>query len=502
MKDQLMSNNITMMQYFEWYLPENGLLWKRLSCMAPELKKAGVNMVWLPPAFKGANGKSSVGYDVYDMYDIGEFDQKGTVATKYGSREDYLEAVRTLRKNGIKVLCDVVLNHRMGADGTEKVSVIEDKADDRNQDISGEKQIEAWTVFNFPGRAGKYSDFKWNASCFSGTDWDEAGKKNGIYRFSGKTWNRETDSENGNYDYLMGADLDTDQPEVIKETHDWGHWYIDTVHMDGFRLDAVKHIGFDYYREWMKDMRQYGLEPEHGGKNLFMVGEYWSKDVSRLTHYLDVAEKGLSLFDVPLHFKFYEAATSDGKFDMSTLYNGTLTEADPDHAVTFTDNHDTQPGQALSSFIPTWFKPHAYAMILLRSAGIPCVFYGDYYGIVHDGINPVAELPVLMKIRELYAYGTENMYFDENSVVGFTREGDDEHGNSGLAVILTDSVSHSRKMFVGKRLAGHVMRDAMRRRNETVNIDADGYGEFFVNNGSVSVWVDEGAAEYLFTYCV
>ena len=45
------------------------------------------------------------------------------------------------------------------------------------------------------------------------------------------------------------------------------------------------------------------------------------------------------------------------------------------------DNHDTQRGQALESTIEEWFKPAAYALILLREAGLPCVFYGDYYGI-------------------------------------------------------------------------------------------------------------------------
>ena len=89
--------NRTMMQYFEWYLPNNGLHWKRCAAQAKELKDAGINMVWLPPAYKGAAGKTSVGYDVYDMYDLGEFDQKGTVATKYGTREDFLKAVQVLQ---------------------------------------------------------------------------------------------------------------------------------------------------------------------------------------------------------------------------------------------------------------------------------------------------------------------------------------------------------------------------------------------------------------------
>lgn len=493
-------NNQTMIQYFEWYLPENALHWKRLAEQADALKEAGITMAWLPPAYKGAAGKSSVGYDVYDMYDLGEFDQKGSVATKYGTREDYLKAVKRLQKAGIEVLCDVVLNHRMGADETEDVMVEEELSTNRNQDIGGEQKIRAWTRFDFPGRAGKYSAFRWNASHFSGTDWDDAGKRGGIFRFAGKSWNRETDTENGSYDYLMGADLDTDHPEVIKETHDWGKWYQDTVHMDGFRLDAVKHIGFDFYRDWMKDMRAYAQSPEHGEKQLFIVGEYWAKEVGKLTHYLDVTEGNLSLFDVPLHFKFLQAATSDGNFDMGSLYQDTLTGADPEHAVTFVDNHDTQPGQALYSFIPAWFKPIAYALILLRAAGTPCVFYGDYYGIPHDGVAPVAELPMLLKVRERYAYGEEHMFFDDASVVGFTREGDKEHEDSGIAVLLTDSVGGRKRMYLGTGLAGRRMVDATGKQTQTVTVGEDGWAEFTVDGGSVSVWVTEQAEEYLYTH--
>ena len=79
----------------------------------------------------------------------------------------------------------------------------------------------------------------------------------------------------------------------------------------------------------------------------------------------------MSLFDVPLHFHLHAAATSDGNVDLSRLFEGTLVDADPAHAVTFVENHDTQPRQALASTILPWFKPSAYALILLREAGIP-----------------------------------------------------------------------------------------------------------------------------------
>lgn len=479
--------NRTMMQYFEWYLPDNGAHWNRCAAQAAELKRAGIDMLWLPPAYKGAAGGSSVGYDVYDMYDLGEFDQKGSIRTKYGTAREYLQAVNALKKQGIKVLADIVLNHRMGADGTEAVMAEEGLSADRRQNAGGREQILAWTKFDFPGRAEKYSSFHWNASHFSGTDWDEGGKRNGIFRFEGKIWNRETDSENGNYDYLMGADLDTDCKEVVNEVTEWGKWYLNTVHMDGFRLDAVKHISFEFYREWLKRMR------EHAGADLFAVGEYWAKETEKLVHYLDVTKHSLSLFDVPLHFRFLTAATSDGNFDMRTLFSDTLTSIDSKHAVTFVDNHDTQPGQALYSFIPAWFKPIAYALILLRKEGIPCVFYGDYYGIPHDGVGAVNGIRQLIKIRQLFAYGKQNDYFDNPSMIGFTREGEEAYKDSGLAVVCTDSAGGTKRMYLGTKYQGMSCFDALCGIPGAVVIDQEGYGVFPVNGGSVSVWLTEPA---------
>ena len=49
-------HNGAMMQYFHWYTPADGSLWRRLAEEAGELAKAGVTSVWLPPAYKGAAG--------------------------------------------------------------------------------------------------------------------------------------------------------------------------------------------------------------------------------------------------------------------------------------------------------------------------------------------------------------------------------------------------------------------------------------------------------------
>ncbi|MFZ2459251.1 MAG: alpha-amylase family glycosyl hydrolase, partial [Streptococcus suis] len=90
----------TMMQYFEWYLPADGKHWENLKNDASHLKEIGISHIWMPPAFK-ATGKEDVGYGIYDLFDLGEFDQKGTVPTKYGTKKDYIAAIQALQEQGI-----------------------------------------------------------------------------------------------------------------------------------------------------------------------------------------------------------------------------------------------------------------------------------------------------------------------------------------------------------------------------------------------------------------
>lgn len=475
--------NKTMMQYFEWYLPSDKSLWRKVKDEAKNLKEAGITSVWLPPAYKGAYGVNDVGYAVYDTYDLGEFNQKGTVETKYGSKDEYLAAIKALQEQEIEVLADIVLGHRMGADEKERIFAYGADTYDRNREIHGKKKVTVWTKFTFPGRKGKYSDFKWDWTNFHGTDYDAHSKENGIYRFIGKDWDNNVDTEFGNYDYLMGVDLDMSDPEVLEELDHWGKWYFDVTNVDGFRLDAVKHIEFQFFKVWLTKLREYS------GKKLFAVGEYWNAELSRLEKYIAKSERCLTLFDVPLHFNFHHASHGFGRYDMSRILENTLVHADPEMAVTFVDNHDTQYEQALESWVQSWFKPMAYAIILLRKDGYPCIFYGDYYGIPHHQLEPVKGLKTLLKLREERAYGVQNDYFDDFSIVGWTREGDAEHPNSGFAVIMTDSDGGEKEMSVGAHFAGLEFYDVLGNINETVEIDEDGIGNFIVEGGSISVWI-------------
>ena len=102
--------NGVMMQYFHWYNAPDGTLWNELATNSQALADAGITSVWVPPAYKGTGGGYDVGYGVYDIFDLGEFDQKGSVRTKYGTKDEYVKAIETAHDNGIRVYADVVFN--------------------------------------------------------------------------------------------------------------------------------------------------------------------------------------------------------------------------------------------------------------------------------------------------------------------------------------------------------------------------------------------------------
>ena len=280
----------------------------------------------------------------------------------------------------------------------------------------------------------------------------------------------------------MGVDVDLNNVDVVKELINWTKWYKNECNIDGFRLDAIKHIRSDFYKMWIDEIT------EKSTKEIYTVGEYWKNDIEKLKIYLEDLEYKLSLFDVPLHYNLYNASVSGGNYDMRNIFENTLVKENPNNAVTFVDNHDTEPGQALESYIMEWFKPLAYALILLRNTGTPCVFYGDYYGINVDGNNPIKEILDLF-LQKKYCYGKQNDYFDNEDIIGWTIEGDKEHKDSGLAVIMSDRDGGMKNMYIGIHFAGCEMSDATGNVQEKVTVDENGNAEFKCNGGSVSVWL-------------
>jgi alpha-amylase len=486
-----------MMQFFHWYYPADGSLWKHAGEKARELAAAGINAVWLPPAYKGKSGGNTNGYDVYDLYDLGEFDQKGSVRTKFGTRQEYLDAIKTLHDNGVGVYADIVLNHKGGADEKERIKVRRVNPENRNEFISEPFDIDAYTKFLFQGRKGKYSKFIWDYNCFSGIDYADDLKETSIFKIMneyGEGWDEVLDEEKGNYDYLMFADIEFRNPAVREECKKWGEWYWKETAFDGVRLDAIKHISPKFFNEWLDQMRS--IKPD-----LFAVGEYWAPgQLSQSLKYIEVTGGRLSLFDASLHQNFHEASTKGKEYDLATIFKDSLVEVRPDLAVTVVDNHDTQPLQALEAPVEAWFKPLAYALILLREGGYPCVFYPDLYGAHYvdkgqDGsdqeifLETCENLDKLLAARNRFAYGVQRDYFDHANCIGWTRESDEEHSDGGCAVLLSNGGEGFKNMEIGKRHAGKIFTDYLQKHPAEVTINEDGWGEFHVSPGSVSVWL-------------
>jgi len=488
--------NRTLMQFFHWYTPDGGKLWGEVSEKARSLGEMGVTDVWLPPSYKGASGGMSVGYDTYDLFDLGEFDQKGSVATKYGDRKGLETAAKSLQDAGVRVIHDVVFDHKMGADDKERVEVQRVNEDDRNQKDGDPFEALAYTRFTFPGRQGKYSKFEWDKRCFSGVDYVEDPDSTGVFKilneYGDGEWNQDVDEENGNFDYLMGSDVEFRNNAVYEELKFWGRWFAEQVPCDGFRLDAAKHIPAWFFRDWVGHMR------ETLGSELFVVAEYWAPEMETLQGYLDKVDNQLMLFDVALQHRFSEASKTGGDFDLRTIFDGSLVSALPDKAVTIVANHDTQPLQALESPVEPWFKPIAYALILLREQGVPCVFYPDLYGAKYsdsggDGETHEIEMPViddlsrLIEARKRFANGPQTDVFDDPHAIAFVRHGTADA--PGCVVMIANGPEASKTVELGGDHAGKTFYDFLGHCDEDVVADDEGRVTVRVNGGSVSVWV-------------
>lgn len=478
--------NQTIMQYFEWYLPDDGKHWQRLADDSQHLADIGISKVWLPPACK-ATGTNDVGYGIYDLYDLGEFDQKGAIRTKYGTKDEYLHAIAALKEKGIRPIADVVLNHKAGGDEKETFAVLKMNPDDRQQPISEPYEIEGWTHFTFPGRNNQYSDFQWHWHHFSGTDYDAKNEETGVFMILGenKGWadNESVDSEYGNYDYLMFTGIDYKHPDVTAHVRDWLKWFVDTTGITGLRLDAIKHID----QNFMRELIQYAKELY--GDEFYVFGEYWHGDFGTKDEYLNGTDFTFDLVDVGLHMNFFNAAQAGEGYDLTQIFQGSLVEHIPTSTVTFVDNHDTQRGQSLQSTVDDWFKPMAYGIILLRERGLPCVFYGDYYGI--DGEFGQASfrevIDKLLYLRANHAYGEQIDYLDAPNCIGWTRLGNEEHPD-GLAAIISNSAEAEKRMHVGILNAGKTFVDYLGHHDAEIDIDDEGWAVFPVCSGSISVW--------------
>ena len=274
-----------MMQAFYWDVPAGGTWWNKVKNKAASWSNAGIDAIWLPPVSKAQNGAFSMGYDPFDYYDFGNYNQMGSTETRFGSKSELQSLITTAHNNGLSVIADIVINHNSGGDSE-------------------------WNIFS---NKNTYTDYNPLSNLFNRTQYDF----------------HPNDYHSNDWGVFGGfADLchhkSYVQDWLWNKSNSVAKYYKNTMKFDGWRFDYVK--GFE---PWVpKEFRN-----AVGG---FAVGEYWDGNVNTLNWWVNEAQ--MSAFDFACYYKMRDAFVGN---DLNALSGDMLWKRNASRAVTFVANHDT-----------------------------------------------------------------------------------------------------------------------------------------------------------------
>lgn len=347
--------------YWGTQSPDKRTWWEVLSDRSLEMKRMGITGIWAPPATKADSGGFSDGYDLYDYYDLGSKDQKGTIATKYGTKEQFLAFIGISHANGIDVYSDIILNQRAGGS-------------DNGYDFSHLKGAEA---------VGRGQMGPWDFHKGGQGEWD--------------------------MDLIGMRDIAQENPATKKALFDWIRWYDKQTGNDGYRIDAAKHMPFDF-QEGLLYQVQEGM-----GQNRFAVGEYYDANPNTLGWYVNAVHRRACVFDYQLFFCLRDLEVQGGYFDMGRL--GRERFYDVMRSVTFVNNHDTfERGNGLTIFQ----RANLCYAYILSATGYPTVYWKDLYDN-NNNVRPY--LANLIWISHTFAKGDQVERFADNNLYVLERWG-------------------------------------------------------------------------------
>lgn len=384
------------MQAFYWDCPAREDVehawWERVTPELAALAATGFTALWLPPVSKGMSARG-MGYDPYDYYDLGEYDQKGSTATWFGTRQALDALLTTARANGIDVYADLVLNHCSGADAQEL------------NPISGKM---GWTKFT--PASGRFP-----------RDW------NSFHPSEYESWDDAT--------FAGFPDLCHRNPSVYADVMRYVKWLVEEVGFDGFRYDFVKGYGEEGRGTQMiaaiQEYRYRRVGPDH--YKPFGVVEYWDEqDVTAIGRYIDGVnfwnDNPVSAFDFPLRHRLARICNDDAASLRDLTNPGTMLARDPARAVTFVENHDIIREAPI-----TRDKMLAYAFILAHE-GYPCVFWEDYFTQGFARAREATGIEALVRVHEAHAMGATDVLHVDDGLYVMQRRGLDGRGGLVLAM--------------------------------------------------------------------
>jgi alpha-amylase len=379
-----------MLQAFYWDCPvsegREHQWWAFVESRLPAIARAGFTALWLPPANKAADWRS-MGYDPYDYYDLGEYNQKGGVPTWFGTRSELVELIGSAHARGLQVYADLVINHNSGADA---------------QEVNRIDQQTRWTKFD-PASGHFARDW----TCFHPNRYE--------------TWDGSTFGDM--------PDLCHRNPAVYTALITYARWLLETIGFDGFRYDMVKGYGGWMVRS-IQEMR--ALRGDVSVKP-YAVGECWDSERT-IDEWLDEAnawsDNPVGAFDFPLRYRLRDMCDGYGFSLRDLMQPGVLLWDAPGQAVTFVENHDVARSDPVIND-----KLMAYAFILTHE-GYPCVFWQDYFNWnlgLPESPNGIA---ALVKVHEQCAGGATQLLHVDDDLYLMQRAG---HGNQkGLILALNN----------------------------------------------------------------
>jgi len=288
----------------------------------------GITGIWLMPIMQSP---SYHGYDVSDYR---------TVENDYGTNADFDTFIQAAHKRGIKVVIDLVMNHTS------------------NQ--------HPWFTQSASSTNSGYRDwYRWNETSLS-AQWF---LKNGAYYYG-----------------VFGSgmpDLNYAKAEVKTEMFDIARYWLQDMHVDGFRLDAVKYIfetatqiedipaTFQFWQDFRASYKSVNADA-------FAVGEAWTSTNIAKKY---VENKGLDYcFEFNMASALVYAANTGNAAALKIAVENSMASYPYLQFGTFLTNHDQQ--RIMTSLSNDAAKAKLASQLLLSLPGIPFLYYGEEIGTV------------------------------------------------------------------------------------------------------------------------
>jgi glycosidase len=329
------------------------------------LSDLGVNGIWLMPI------SPSPSYHKYDVVDY------MNIHPDYGTLEDFRIFVEEAHQRGIYIIVDLIVNHTSSEHPWFKQA--------RSSKDNEYREYYVWGKREEILDAIEKKEITMDSDNI--TQWHE---------------NDQDETEELYYGFFHGGmpDLNFDNPKVRKEIFEIGRFWLEELKVDGFRLDAAKHIYPDDRAEdnhaWWEEFRS---EMKKINPDVYLVGEVYA-DAATVAPFLT----GLpSLFNFDMAFSILGsvlkekslAAEIDGpkwaeKPGQDLLSGFILTRenylvVNPEFQdAIFLSNHDQNRSASFLGKDESRIK--MAASILFTLPGLPYLYYGEEIGM--PGMKP------------------------------------------------------------------------------------------------------------------